>query len=196
MTELKLETYNSPELKKIKDYLEEFCDNHADLAEKINGGYPTKIKDADGEHSLICKKNLNGCWGYCNSKAIEMFTEMQKQNPDAFKDRRGGFVEDDKVFSWAVTYFEEDDIVPAKENKFKELFNEDGSEYVYKAPQTTVPKAAVSKATPAKQSKAATPIEEMSKVTPAAEKDNVKKDKPEQIGFDFASLLGEKKDND
>lgn len=88
----------------IKRYLEE---NVSDiLADKINNGvFITK----DGKRFLN-KKDLNTFWTYAISEAKKL------QNKSA----KGAIVEDEKVFSWAVHYFEKDSIEGT-------LYNEDGS---------------------------------------------------------------------
>lgn len=182
MAELNLETFETEDLHILKIHLEKFCDSHPELAEKINNGYAVKVKDEDGEHDLVCKKNLRGCYDYCSKKAIEVFEEWEKKNPNAYKNRRGGLIEGEKVVSWAITYFEEDDIKPDDKNVFKELFNPDGTEFVFKAPKPAAQKPKAIK----------TPLEEMAKpaATAASAKAKDKKSKGEQIGFDLASLFG------
>lgn len=107
MAELNLETMEDEDLILFKEHLEKFCDSHPELAEKINNGYATKVTDEEGEHDVICKKNLFGCYEYCSRKAIEIFEKRKKEKPEAYKEKRGGAVRSDTVFSWVVTYFEE-----------------------------------------------------------------------------------------
>lgn len=111
------------EQERIKQYLEE---NASDiLAEKINNGvYITK----DGKRFLN-KKDLNTFWTYAISEAKKL------QNKTA----KGAIVDDDKVFSWAIHYFEEDSLEGT-------LYNEDGTPIKAETKKTVKPSKSAEKA--------------------------------------------------
>lgn len=92
------------EQERIKRYLEE---NVSDiLADKINNGVFI-VKDGK---RFLNKKDLNTFWTYAISEAKKLQSKSSK----------GAIVDDDKVFSWAIHYFEENSIEGT-------LYNEDGS---------------------------------------------------------------------
>lgn len=196
MAELKLETREDEDLILFKEHLEKFCDSHPDLAEKINNGYAVKVKDEEGEHDVICKKNLFGCYAYCAKKAIEIFEKRKKEKPEAYKDKIGGAIRSDTVFSWVVTYFEEDDIVPDKGNDHEELFNLDGTKFVAFMKKPAVQKLVKDVAMRASGLKKKgdgneqVSLDTLGSQPEASSKASKKKASVEQIGFDFASLLG------
>lgn len=195
MAELNLETREDEDLMLFKEHLEKFCDSHPELAEKINNGYATKVKDEEGEHDVVCKKNLFGCYEYCSRKAIEIFEKRQKEKPEAYKEKRGGAIRSDIVFSWVVTYFEEDDIVPDKRNDHEELFNMDGTKFVAFMKKPAVQKLVKDVAMRASGLKKGNGNEQVSLDTLGAQpeatsKATKKKASGEQIGFDFSSLFG------
>lgn len=98
----------------IKNYLEQNVSEV--LAKKINNGvFITK----DGKQ-LLNKKDLAGFWQFASKEA----QKLAKQGA------RVKAVKDDKVFGWAIHYFEEDSI----EGR---LYNPDGTEY---KPKITTPK--------------------------------------------------------
>ena len=124
---LNLET-KTKEQKLIKQYLEENASET--LAKKINNGVKL-VKDGK---SLINKKDLDGFMKFASEEARKL----------AEKSANCACVEDKTVFSWAIHYFEENDIVG-------NLYNEDGTEYKVEVKKST-PKVE-SKPTPKKPEK-------------------------------------------
>ena len=102
----------SPEFQALKEYLEENVSEI--LADKINNG--VKI-EKDGK-TLINKKTLETFMDYAHGQAKNL----------AAKNARYACITHEVVFSWAIHYFEEDDIIG-------KLYNEDGSEYTPPKPE-------------------------------------------------------------
>ena len=120
---------NSPELKVLKEYLEENAS--AVLADKINNGV---CIEKDGKR-LINKKDLTGFMHYACEEARKL----------AEKEATCACVKSDIVFGWAIHYFEEDEIIGT-------LYNEDGSEYKPAPKPTPTPvKTATAPTIPIKQ---------------------------------------------
>lgn len=113
---LNLET-NTKEQELIKQYLEENAGEI--LANKINNG----VKIDKDNKTLINKKDLNGFMNYANQEARKL----------AEKGSNCACIEDKVVYSWAIHYFEEDEIEGT-------LYNEDGTEYKVESKKTTTPK--------------------------------------------------------
>ena len=118
----------SPEFQALKAYLEENVSEI--LADKINNG--VKI-EKDGK-TLINKKTLETFMDYAHGQAKNL----------AAKNARYACITHEVVFSWAIHYFEEDDIIGT-------LYNEDGTPYSKPIPTPTskpvqpVPATVVSK---------------------------------------------------
>ena len=96
----------SPEMEALKQFLEENANEF--LAEKINNG--VRIQK-DGK-TLINKKTLDTFMDYAHDEARKL----------ASKNARYACIKHDVVFSWAMHYFEEPDIIG-------KLYQEDGTEY-------------------------------------------------------------------
>lgn len=95
------------------------------LAEKINNGV---FIEKDGKR-LLNKKDLTTFMEYATEQAKNTIAEQQRKGAQSV------CVHGDEIMSWAIHYFEEDNI----EGK---LFNEDGTEYkpvVKTVPKTTTP---------------------------------------------------------
>ena len=105
-------TTNCTEHTVLKQYLEENASTT--LAEKINHGV---FIEKDGKR-LLNRKDLNGFMQYACEEARKL----------ASNGATSACVKSDIVFSWAIHYFEEDDIIG-------KLFNEDGSEYTPPKPE-------------------------------------------------------------
>ena len=118
----------SPEFQALKEYLEENVSEI--LADKINNG--VKI-EKDGK-TLINKKTLETFMDYAHGQAKNLVA----------KHARYACITHEVVFSWAIHYFEEDDIIGT-------LYNEDGTPYSKPIPTPTskpvqpVPATVVSK---------------------------------------------------
>ena len=110
---LNLET-KTKEQEILKQYLEENVSEL--LAEKINNG----VKIQKDNKTLLNKKNLDTFIKYASEEARKL----------AEKDANCACIEDKTVFSWAIHYFEENDIVG-------NLYNEDGTEYNVEVKKTT-----------------------------------------------------------
>ena len=109
-------TTNCVEHTILKEYLEENAS--ATLADKINRGV---FIEKDGKR-LLNRKDLNGFMQYACNEAKKL----------AAKGATSACVKSDIVFSWAIHYFEEDEIIG-------KLYNEDGSEYKPEAKPTPKP---------------------------------------------------------
>lgn len=103
MIKLNLETKNNEE-EKIKNYLEENVSEV--LAEKINNG----VKIIKDNKTLISKKDLENFMKYAANEARKSAVN------------NCAIIEDEVVFSWAIHFFEEDEIEGV-------LYNEDGSKF-------------------------------------------------------------------
>lgn len=101
----------------IKQYLEENVSET--LANKINNG----VKIVKDNKILINKKDLIGFMKFANEEARKL----------AEKGSNCACIEDTVVYSWAIHYFEEDEIEGT-------LYNEDGTEYKVESKKTTTPK--------------------------------------------------------
>lgn len=114
MQKLNLEAKDQGQAR-IKAYLE---NNASDiLADKINNGVTV---EKDGKQ-LVNKKDLDGFIEYANSQVLETIAQADRHGTV------GRCISQDKVFGWAIHYFEEDSI----EGK---LYNPDGTEYKPPAP--------------------------------------------------------------
>ena len=122
MTELNL-VANDAAQKRVLEYLQENASET--LAEKINKGVHVTI---DGKE-LINVKDLSGFMRFAVDEARKLCE----------KGATSACVEDDKVFGWAIHYFEEDSIQG-------KLFTLDGMEYKKERPKTT-PKTTITKTT-------------------------------------------------
>lgn len=127
MIKLNLKPENEEQELLVK-YLEENVSEI--LADKINNG----VRIQKDEKSLINKKDLKTFMDYASKKAKEV----------AEKGKNYACVSHEKVFSWAIHYFEEDSIEGT-------LYNEDGT--IFKAVATTTIKQEKTVTKPVKTAK-------------------------------------------
>jgi hypothetical protein len=141
MIELNLIATNSDQ-ELVKTHLQEMVSEV--LAEKINNGV---YIEKDGKR-LLNKKDLNGFVEYAYNEAQKLLQKGEKKIA----------INGDKIMSWCIHYFEEDDIIGT-------LYNEDGTEYKPKTEVKPIIKPIVS-TTPPKPQQQQTSFFELLNATP------------------------------